>query len=190
MLTSIALKSTVPKSTVRHPCSANGRPLRSALVVVTVLAVLAGGTAGWFGASWFRAAHSESIELAVERDTVLRDARQAAINLTTLDPVRIEESLSLWQGSVTGPLAEEVGSNRENYARMISERRSRSESKVIDAAVAELDVRQGTARVLVGLDVTITPEQGERALSQQRLQLQMTRSDAGWKASGINPVGP
>ncbi|MCA1713360.1 MAG: hypothetical protein LC789_17660 [Actinobacteria bacterium] len=165
-------------------------PLRSALAVVAVLAVLAGGTAGWFGVSWFRAAHSESIDLAIERDTVLREARQAAVNLTTLDPVRIEESLSLWQGSMTGSLAEEFGSNRENYARLISERRSRSESKVVDAAVAELDVPQGTARVLVGLDVTVTPEQGEPAVSQQRLQLQMTRSDTGWKVSGINPVGP
>ena len=44
--------------------------------------------------------------------------------------------------------------------------------------------------MLVGLDVTVTPEQGEPAVSQQRLQLQMTRTDAGWKASGINPVGP
>ena len=91
---------------------------------------------------------------------------------------------------MTGRLAEEFGSNRENYARMITERRSRSESKVIDAAVAELNSRQGTARVLVGLDVTIIPEQGEPAVSQQRLQLQMARTDAGWKASGINPVGP
>ncbi len=164
--------------------------MRSALAVVAVLAVLACGTAGWFGVSWVRAAHSESIDLVIERDTVLREARQAAVTLTTLDPVRVEESLGLWKRSVTGSLAEEFGSNREDYARMISERRSRSESKVVDAAVAELDSRQGTARVLVGLDVTVIPEQGEPAVSQQRLQLQMTRTDAGWKASGINPVGP
>ncbi|MDQ3988687.1 MAG: hypothetical protein M3291_05740 [Actinomycetota bacterium] len=164
--------------------------MRSALAVVAVLAVLACGTAGWFGVSWVRAAHSESIDLAIERDTVLREARQAAVTLTTLDPVRVEESLGLWKRSVTGSLAEEFGSNREDYARMISERRSRSESKVIEAAVAELHSRQGTARVLVGLDVTVIPEQGEPAVSQQRLQLQMTRTDAGWKASDINPVGP
>ncbi len=164
--------------------------MRSMLAVVAVLAVLACGTAGWFGVSWFRAAHSESIDLAIERDIVLREARQAAVALTTLDPVRVQESLSLWQGSVTGSLAEEFGSNRENYAHTISVRGSRSESKVIDAAVAELNSRRGTARVLVGLDVTVTPERGEPAVSQQRLQLQMTRTDAGWKAGGINPVGP
>lgn len=168
----------------------NGRPLRSALAVVAVLAVLAGGTAGWYGVSWFRAAHSESLDLAIERDTVLREARQAAVNLTTLDPVQVEGSLDLWQGSVTGPLAEEFGNNRQSYARLISEHRSRSESEVIDAAVAELDSRQGTARVLVGLDVTVTPEQGEPAVSKQRLQLQMSRTEDGWKAGGINPVGP
>ena len=180
----------MPRSNVRAEPPASRGPLRSVLAVVAVLAVLACGTAGWFGVSWFRAAHSESIDLAIERDAALREARQAAISLTTLDPVRVEESLGLWQGSVTGRLAEEFDSNRENYARMITERRSRSESKVIDAAVAELNSRQGTARVLVGLDVTIIPEQGEPAVSQQRLQLQMARTDAGWKASGINPVGP
>jgi Mce-associated membrane protein len=182
--------SRAPQPKARPARAVSGRLLRSALAVVAMLAVLAGGTAGWFGVSWFQAAHSESLDLAIQRDTVLREARQAAINLTTLDPGGVEESLALWQGSVTGQLAGEFGSNRENYARMITERRSRSESKVVDAAVAELSARQGTARVLVGLDVTITPDQGEPAVSQQRLQLQMTRTDVGWKASRINPVGP
>lgn len=164
--------------------------LRATIAVVAVLAVLACGVAGWYGVSWYRAAHSESIALGTERETVLREARQAAINLTTLDAGEVQEGLDRWEEVSAGTLLEEFTSNRETYARTITEAESRSESKVVDAAVVELNPQQGTARVLVGLDVTVTPREGEPTLARQRLLLQMTRTDAGWKASAISPTGP
>ncbi|MGH4021491.1 MAG: hypothetical protein ACRDT0_20120 [Pseudonocardiaceae bacterium] len=168
---------------------ARGGPLRTAVLVVAVLAVIAAGTAGWYGISWYRAAHDESLELATTRDIVLRQAQQAAINLNTLDHQRVEQGLALWVQSSTGPVLDELRANRKTYAEAITRARSKTEARIVDGAVAELDLRAGTARVLVGLDVTSMPEQGEPTCRRQRLQLEMARTDAGWKVSNVGPVG-
>jgi hypothetical protein len=61
---------------------AGGTRLRRALVIAVAVAALA---AVGFGVLWALAATSGSLELARDRDAALDDARQAAINLNTLD---------------------------------------------------------------------------------------------------------
>ncbi|MQA13946.1 MAG: hypothetical protein GEV09_07140 [Pseudonocardiaceae bacterium] len=169
---------------------AGNGPLGIAVVVVAVLAVLASGAAGWYGVSWYRAAHDESLELAMTRDTVLRQARQAAINLTTLDHRNVQAGLDSWEQVSTGPLLEEFRTNRGNYVKTIQQGKVKTESEVVDGAVAELDTRAGTARVLMGIDVTVTPAEGDPTVSRQRLEMVMQRTGDGWKVSAVAPVGP
>lgn len=164
-------------------------PLRMAIVVTAVLAVLASGAAGWFGISWYRAAHDESLDLAAARDVVLREAQQVAVNLNTLDYENVEPGLDRWINSSTGQLANEFRSNRKSYADAITESRTKTEARVLDAAVAELDPTAGTARVLLIVDVTATRDRGEPVVNRQRLQMEMSSTDHGWKASAIQPVG-
>lgn len=164
-------------------------PLRMAIAVAAVLAVLATGTAGWFGISWFRAAHDESLDLAATRDLVLREAQQIAVNLNTLDYENVQPGLDRWISSSTGQLEKEFRSNRRSYADAITQARTKTEARVLDAAVAELDPRAGTARVLLIVDVTATKDKGEPVVNRQRLQMDMSRTEQGWKASGITPVG-
>lgn len=164
-------------------------PLRMAIVLTAVLAVLATLSAGWFGVSWYRAAHDESLQLATARDVVLRESQQAAVNLNTLDYQNVEAGLDRWINSSTGQLAKEFRDNRKSYAEAIRSARTKTEARVLDAAVAELNADAGTARVLLIVDVTATTQQGEPAVNRQRLQLEMTRTEDGWKASAIQPVG-
>ncbi len=166
---------------------AKGGALRIAILVLAVLAVLACAAAGWFGLSWYRAAHDESLELAATRDVVLREAQQAAVNLNTLDFERVEQTLDLWEQSATGRVAEEYRRNRETYARAITDARAKTEARVLDAAVAELEPRAGTAVVLVAADVTVIALQAQPPV-RQRLQIEMTRTGQGWKASAVAPL--
>jgi Mce-associated membrane protein len=55
----------------------------------------------------------------------------------------------------------------------------------MDAAVSELDVRAGTAHVLAAVDVEVRPEGQAPTVTRQRLELEMTRTDQGWKASRL-----
>lgn len=162
-------------------------PLRMAIVLAAVLAVLASLTAGWFGISWYRAAHDDSLDLAATRDVVLREAQQVAVNLNTLDYRNVEAGLDRWLSSSTGRLATEFRTNRDSYVEAIENARTTTEARVLDAAVAELN--PDVARVLLIVDVTAIKEQGGPVVNRQRLQLEMSRTEHGWKASAIESVG-
>lgn len=164
-------------------------PLGVATVVVGVLAAVACIVAAGFGLSWYRAAHDESITLGTVRDNALQAAQQAAINVNTLDHHRVGGGFELWEQSATGTALEEFRTHRDVYVRTVTEARTSSTARVRDAAVAELDDRAGTAAVLVGVDVTYTPEQREASCVRQRLLLGMKRTPDGWKVEKIGPVG-
>ncbi len=159
--------------------------LRRVLVTAVVLAALAAAT---FGALWAFAATSGSLELARDRDAVLVDARQAAINLNTLDYRNAAAGLDRWQQSSTGQVLTEFEQNRDQYAKLVQEARRATVATVPAAAVTELDELAGVARVLVAVDVTVTPEGQAPAVTRQRLQMEMTRTPSGWRASLLSPV--
>lgn len=164
-------------------------PLRAVTVVITVPAVLALGAAGWYGMSWYRAAHDELLAGGIARDTVLQDAQQATINLNTLDYRRVQDGLMLWEQSATGSLLDEVRANRATYAQAITDSKTTTTARSLDGAVAELDERAGTARVLVGVDVTSVREGAGAGCVRRRIQLEMRRADTVWKVERLAPVG-
>lgn len=116
------------------------------------------------------------------------DARQAAINLNTLNYKDVDNGLNLWEQSSTGSVLDEFRQNRAEYAKAVADSKRSTVATVTDAAVTELDERAGVARVLIGVDVTVTPDGQQPALSRTRLQLEMTRTDNGWKVSKLSPV--
>ena len=166
-----------------------GGPLRTATFAVAVLAVLAFIVAGWFGVAWYRAAHDGSLSRGVARDAVLQDAQQTVINLNTVDHRRVQEGLALWEQSAAGWLLGEVRTNRDNYARAITDSKTTTTARVIDGAVAALDEDSGTARVLVGVDVTSQFDGGGASCVRRRIQLDMRRDGDAWKIDKLVPVG-
>jgi Mce-associated membrane protein len=159
--------------------------VRRALVVAVGVAAVA---AVVFGALWALAVTSPSLALARDRDAVLADARQAAINLNTLDYRNVAAGLDLWQQSSTGQVLAEFQQNRDQYAKLVQESKRATVATVADAVVTELDEHAGVARVLVAVDVTVTPDGQAPAVTRQRLQMEMTRTPSGWKASKLSPV--
>lgn len=159
-------------------------PIRvfAALVAIAAIAAL------FFGGRWVLALGDDGLELAAQREAVLVDARQAAISLNTLDYRNVAPGLDLWEQTSTGTLLDEFRANRAEYEQVVTQAKRVTVATVPDAAVAELDVRAGTARVLLAVDVRVSPE-GQAAVStRQRLELEMTRTDQGWKASRVAPV--
>jgi Mce-associated membrane protein len=164
------------------------RPVLNPTSALAALVALAAVAALFFGARWALALGDDGLDLATQRDAVLVDARQAAINLNSLDFANAPAGFDLWEQSSTGTLLEEVRAHRGEYEKVMADIRRVTEASVTDAAVAELDVRAGTARVLVGVDVQVRPEGEAPFVDRKRLQLEMTRTDQGWKASLLAPV--
>lgn len=176
-------------SVVEHVPDAGPAPRRSPVRLLTALVAVAAVVAVVLGILWAVTLTDGSRELAQTRDVVLVDARQAAINLNSLDFENVQAGLDLWEQSSTAGLLEEFRSNRAEYAQLVTESQRTTEATVPDAAVAELDLRAGIARVIVGVDVQVTAQGQEPSLFRQRLQMEMTRTEAGWKASRADIVG-
>ncbi|HVL85985.1 MAG TPA: hypothetical protein VM367_17085 [Pseudonocardia sp.] len=161
---------------------------RSVVRVLGALVVLAALATLFFGTRWVLALTDEGMDLADAREAVLVDARQAAVNINSLDFQDVEAGLDLWEQSSTGPVLDEFRANRAEYAAAVAGSRRVTEATIVDAAVAELDLRSGVARVLVGVDVRVLAEGQEPVLTRQRLQMEMTRTEQGWKVSRVAPV--
>ena len=159
----------------------SSRAWQVAVAVAAVLAVAA-------GVLWLTTLLSPDRRLAEVRDDVLVSARQSAISLNTLDWHDVDGGLDRWQSVSTGAVLDEFTQNRRQYAQFVAQARRTTTATVSAAAVSELDERAGVARVLVGVDVQVTPDGGQPIPTRQRLQLEMTRTDSGWKVSKLAPV--
>jgi Mce-associated membrane protein len=164
-------------------------PLRIAIVAVAVLTVVALAVAGWFGVVWYRVAHDQSRAVSADREAVLRDAQQATASLNTLDFHRVQDGLTQWEQASAGSLLNQLKANRNTYAHAITESATSTSATVIDAAVASLDERAGTAAVLVGFDVTSQAEGADPSCVHRRVHLQMIRTGDSWKVGALDPVG-
>jgi Mce-associated membrane protein len=182
-MTSIATKPTLQSQTPQ------GGPLRKAILAVAALTVVALVTAGWFGLSWYMAAHDKSLAVRAERDAVLRDAAQATFALNNIDYRHVQDGLTLWEQSATGPLLTQLRTNHDSYARAITDSATVTNGTVVDAAVAALDQQAGTAQALVALDVTSQVEKGDPGCVHRRVHLDMVRAGQSWKVSNLTPVG-
>ncbi len=158
------------------------------LPVAVALAVAAGGYAVWAGVSWWSASSSESVEFARERDEVLRVGQVGIVNFTTLDYKKVDEDLNRWLESSTGGLRSEIESGRDSRKKQIEDAKTVTTSRVLDAAVTELDARAGTAHLIAVVETTVTPEGGQAVKKVNRYQTDLTRTDAGWKLSALGPV--
>ncbi|PSL54814.1 Mce-associated membrane protein [Saccharothrix carnea] len=159
-----------------------------ALPVAVALAVLAFGYALWAGVSWWSASSSDSVTFSREREEVLRVGQVGIANFTTLDYKKVDEDLDRWLESSTGELRGEIESGRDSRKKQIQDARTVTVSRVLDAAVTELDARAGKAHLIAVVETTVTPEGGQSVKKVNRYQTDLTRTDAGWKLSALGPV--
>lgn len=161
---------------------------RWALPVGLVLAVLAAGYAAWAGVSWWGASTSDSVSFANERDEVLRVGQVGVANFTTLDYRKVDEDLQRWLQTSTGDLRQEIENGKDSRRKQIQDAKSVTVSRVLDAAVTELDERTGKAHLIAVVETTVTPEGGQAVKKINRYQTDLSRTDAGWKLSALGPV--
>ncbi|GAA2663732.1 MULTISPECIES: nuclear transport factor 2 family protein [Actinosynnema] len=159
-----------------------------ALPVAVVLVVLSAGYALWAGLGWWSTSTGDSVAYARERDEVLRVGQIGVVNFTTLDFREVDEDLDRWLDSSTGDLRREVEEGRETRREQIEQARTVTTSRVLDAAVTELDARAGTAALIAVVETTVAPEGGQPVKKTNRYRTALIRTDAGWKLAALGPV--
>ncbi|MQA12107.1 MAG: hypothetical protein GEU98_26945 [Pseudonocardiaceae bacterium] len=166
------------------------RPRLPSNIVVAALALLVvtAAFAAWFGISWWRAAADDSAELAQTRDDALRAGQSAIATFNTLDYRKPDEGFDRWEQASTGPAHDEIKKNRKTNKKQLQQAKAITTAKVLEGAVSELEADKGKATVLAAVEVSVRPQGQQASTKQIRLEAEMTRTNDGWKLSGIRQV--
>jgi Mce-associated membrane protein len=158
-------------------------PVLGTALVLALAALLFAAFAGW---SWASAPRVPSATGA--RDQALQAGEQAVLNFNTLDYRHVSAGLRLWETSSTGALHAQLVSGAGSFARQIAAAKTVTTARILDGALTSLNVGQGTADLIVAIEITVTPAKGSADVKQSRLEGVLTRTRSGWKLSSLSQV--
>jgi len=156
------------------------------LILGVVLAVVASAFAGW---SWWRAAADDGWARGRDRDAVLAAAGPSLVTLNTIDYRGAGADVDRWLGVVTGRYRDDLRGDRQLEIDRATSTRTVSTASLVEAAVTELDISAGTARLLAVLDVRISTGGGASAQKLNRLTVDVARDGDAWKVAGVQAAG-
>ena len=160
----------------RDPLLATGGAMLAAAIVFFAVS-------GWV---WLSAPRPSAVSPV--RDDALRAGEQAVLNFNTLSYRRVGEDLNLWAQSSTGALHRQITTGRAAFEQQIRQAQTVTTATILDAALTSLNIRAGTAHIIVALQLTVTPAGGTAVTKQSRLAGELTRTTAGWKLSQLGQV--
>jgi Mce-associated membrane protein len=158
-----------------------------ATAVLLLLAVIV--FAVWAGVSWLSAPRASAA--AQSRDAALRAGEQDVLNFNTLDYKTVAQGLRLWEQSSTGALHSQITAGQASFEQEIRQAQTVTTARILDGALTSLDAHAGTAKIIVALQLTVTPAHGSATTKQSRLAGSLTLTPGGWKLSSLSqvPVG-
>jgi Mce-associated membrane protein len=178
---------SVPADNVAE--TSGGRPPFVVTVAAALALVIALAAAAWFGTGWVRAAYFTDGPRAEARDSALTDARQAAINLMSMDPSDVDGSIKMIQSSMTGQLLDEATKGQEQLRSTASESKTKLAAKVLGASLTSLNSERDRASALVVLQVTRSVPNNAPVSFRQSWTLNMIKGGAVWKAETAESLG-
>ncbi|WP_019932659.1 hypothetical protein [Nocardia sp. BMG111209] len=165
-------------------------PLRSILTAVSAIWLLAALIAAvWFGFGWVRAAYFTDAPRAQARDTALDSARQAAINLSSMNPNDVDGSIDLMKSSMTGAMLDQLTQNRDRIKQAAEQSKTKIDAKVLGASLSSLNSERNKATALVALQLTQTAPNVPAESFRTTWSLDMSKVGDGWKAEQANSLG-
>ncbi|MFE9578790.1 hypothetical protein ACFYO1_20565 [Nocardia sp. NPDC006044] len=170
------------------PGSDRGGLVRTvALVGSAGLLVVALVAAIWFGTGWVRSAISDAPR-ADARDTALDAARQAALNMTSMNLDDVPGSLALARSSMTGALLDSANKNKDQAETLAKQTNTGMTSKVLGSALTTLNSEKDKASALVVLQVTELAKDKPPAEYRYSWNVDVTKTGDVWKAEQISSL--
>ncbi|MEV6556125.1 hypothetical protein AB0M22_10450 [Nocardia sp. NPDC051756] len=158
-----------------------------ALVGSAGLLIVALVAAIWFGTGWVRSAVSDAPR-ADARDTALDAARQAALNMTSMNLDDVPGSLALARSSMTGALLDSANKNKDQAETLAKQTNTGMTSKVLGSALTTLNSEKDKASALVVLQVTELAKDKPPAEYRYSWNVDVTKTGDVWKAEQISSL--
>ncbi|WP_158882624.1 hypothetical protein [Amycolatopsis anabasis] len=160
----------------------SGDSVRRGLIVLAVFAVLAAAWSGW---SWWSASRDDAVLRAEDRDAVLTAATDGLVVLNTIDYRSAARDVDRWLAVTTGQLGKDLGGDRKGQLDRAAASRTVATATMKQAAVTELNREAGSARLVAVLDLQVSTNGGPPAANRSRLNVELNRTEQGWKVSGV-----
>ncbi|MEU7634182.1 hypothetical protein AB0C34_30115 [Nocardia sp. NPDC049220] len=158
-----------------------------ALVGSAALLVVAVVAAAWFGTGWVGAAMTDGPR-ADSRDNALDAARQAALNMTSMNLDDVPGSLALARSSMTGTLLDSATKNKDQAEKLAAQTGVGMSAKVLGAALTSLNTEQDKASALVVLQVTEVGKDKPPAEYRYTWSVDVAKGGDTWKAEQISSL--
>jgi Mce-associated membrane protein len=158
-------------------------PTAAGLVLVALVAAVWSGV-GWTRAEWFTAIPRDHA-----REAALDAARQAAVNLSSMNPDDVDGSLSQMRSVLTGDMLSDFDTNLDRIKDAAAQSHTRLESHVLGASLVKLDSERANATALVVLAQTETDPGRQPVQQRVTWTVDLTDNSAGWKADNANSLG-
>ncbi len=123
------------------------------------------------------------------RDAALLAARQDIVVLNSLDYRNLDQGLNRWLAASTGTLHASFEHITAADRKRITDAKSVTTARIVEAAVVSLDATNGNATVIASVELTVTPPSGKAVIKRERQQADVTRIDGMWKISALQQVG-
>jgi Mce-associated membrane protein len=178
--------------TLRDSSQASRRRLLAAFTAAAALLFVAAAVAAvWFGVGWVRAGLVTDAPRAAARDAALDGARQAGLNLASMNPDDIDGTVKLMESSATGDLLDSMVSHADAIKQAAKKADTRVQAKVLEAAVTDLDSERSHASTIVVLQQTQTPRSGQPVYVQKvTWDIHLVKTGDVWKADYAKALGP
>jgi Mce-associated membrane protein len=150
----------------------------SALVVSALIVATLAGLAGWLG---YRA--YEKHEAQAQRDLFTQTARQAAVNLTTINYTEVDANVQRILDLATGAFRDDFEQRSKPFIEVVRAAQSKSEGTVTDAGLESQ--RGDSAEVLVAVAVKSRTAGGEEAPREWRMRIEVQSVGDDAKVSNV-----
>lgn len=160
------------------------RPSKNALAAtVGALAIVAlGSVAGWMGVQW----QHQNREQVADAE-ILDAARQAAVNLTSIDFADIDADIQRILDASAGSFRDQFAERSQPFTAVVRQAQSKTEGTVSAAGIESQDGR--SAKVLVAVTVkTMNAGQPEQEPRSWRMRISIDREQAGPKMTDVQFV--
>jgi Mce-associated membrane protein len=150
----------------------------TALVASAVVVATLGGLAGWLG---FRAYGKH--EAQAQRNLYVQIARQAAVNLTTINYTEVDTDVARIIDLSTGAFRDDFQQRSKPFIEVVKAAQSKSEGTVSDAGLESQ--RGDSAQVLVAVSVKSRTAGGEEAPREWRMRIEVQSVGDDAKVSNV-----
>ncbi|GAB2542006.1 hypothetical protein [Nocardia heshunensis] len=178
---------SAPAPVHSEPASRPSDMQRFALVGAVVLLAASVVAAAVVGFLWF-GDHKDD-NRASARDAVLTDARQAAMNLMSINPDDIDGSLANIRSSMTGDLLKQQEDGQDQLKQTAQDSKTRITADVEGLTLTSLNSELDHASAFAVLKITRSWPGGQPATFRQLWTLDMVKQGSTWKAEKAQNLG-